>query len=187
MAVAIIAILAVIAVPNMLEAQTRSKVSRVHADLKNLATAVEAYFVDFGAYPPNGAGFYELMRPVAYIGDVFLPDPFDEPRAYFLLNMSESDPFARRIASEAFPNDPASRSLVYENRYLFTSAGPDRSYLIQNVDGVPGDAVEEADYVAWLQALRVGGGAIYDPTNGTISSGDIGRSQRGITLPTLLR
>jgi len=50
--VAIIAILAAIAVPNFLEAQVRSKVSRAQADMRSLATAVEAYSVDCkGQYP----------------------------------------------------------------------------------------------------------------------------------------
>jgi len=48
--VAIIAILALIAVPNFLEAQTRAKVSRVKADLRTLATALEAYYVDWNSY-----------------------------------------------------------------------------------------------------------------------------------------
>lgn len=38
--VAIIAILAAIAIPNFLEAQTRAKVSRAKADIRSLATAV---------------------------------------------------------------------------------------------------------------------------------------------------
>ena len=45
--VAIIAILAAIAVPNFLEAQTRAKVTRVKADLRTLALGVEAYAVDW--------------------------------------------------------------------------------------------------------------------------------------------
>jgi prepilin-type N-terminal cleavage/methylation domain-containing protein len=49
--VAIIAILAAIAVPNFLEAQIRSKVSRVKADQRSLATALESYFIDNNAYP----------------------------------------------------------------------------------------------------------------------------------------
>src|SRR5437763_4530938 len=49
--VAIIAILAAIAVPNFLEAQTRSKVSRVRADQRSMATAIEAYYVDNNHYP----------------------------------------------------------------------------------------------------------------------------------------
>ncbi|HPL75328.1 MAG TPA: prepilin-type N-terminal cleavage/methylation domain-containing protein [Candidatus Sumerlaeota bacterium] len=44
--VAIIAILAAIAVPNFLEAQVRSKVSRARADMRSLATGMKSYFVD---------------------------------------------------------------------------------------------------------------------------------------------
>jgi len=44
--VAIIAILAAIAVPNFLEAQVRSKVSRAYNDMRNLATALESYRID---------------------------------------------------------------------------------------------------------------------------------------------
>ena len=51
--VAIIAILAAIAVPNFLEAQVRSKVSRVRSDMRSLATALEAYQVDNNKYPPD--------------------------------------------------------------------------------------------------------------------------------------
>src|SRR5210317_2224960 len=49
--VAIIAILAAIAVPNFLEAQIRSKVSRVKSDQRSLATAIESYYVDNNSYP----------------------------------------------------------------------------------------------------------------------------------------
>jgi len=52
--VAIIAILAAIAVPNFLEAQTRAKISRVKADFRTIATANEAYYVDNNAYAPQG-------------------------------------------------------------------------------------------------------------------------------------
>ena len=49
--VAIIAILAAIAVPNFLEAQTRAKVSRAKADMRTEATALETYNIDWGTYP----------------------------------------------------------------------------------------------------------------------------------------
>lgn len=52
--VAIIAILAAIAVPNFLEAQVRSKVSRSKSDVRSMATAVESYAVDYNR-PPLGA------------------------------------------------------------------------------------------------------------------------------------
>jgi len=50
--VAIIGILAAIAIPNFLLAQTRAKVSRVQANFRNLANAFEMYKVDNGYYPP---------------------------------------------------------------------------------------------------------------------------------------
>lgn len=52
--VAIIAILAAIAVPNFLEAQTRAKISRVKNDHRSIATALESYAVDNNQYPEQG-------------------------------------------------------------------------------------------------------------------------------------
>lgn len=52
--VAIIAILAAIAVPNFLEAQTRARLSRVKADHRSIATALETYHIDNNVYPEQG-------------------------------------------------------------------------------------------------------------------------------------
>lgn len=49
--VAIIAILAAIAVPNFLEAQTRSKVARVKGDQRTITIALETYYLDQNDYP----------------------------------------------------------------------------------------------------------------------------------------
>ncbi|MBM3334183.1 prepilin-type N-terminal cleavage/methylation domain-containing protein, partial [Candidatus Sumerlaeota bacterium] len=85
--VAIIAILAAIAVPNFVEAQVRSKVSRVKADIRTIAIAMEAYFVDWNAYPRHLDFYYPtpveqqepwwrpLTTPVAYM-TTFPRDPF---------------------------------------------------------------------------------------------------------------
>ncbi len=48
--VAIIAILAAIAVPNFLEAQTRAKVTRVKSDMKSVVTAYEIFRTDTGTW-----------------------------------------------------------------------------------------------------------------------------------------
>lgn len=49
--VAIIAILAAIAVPNFLEAQTRAKVARVASDQRTYGTAIGTYQIDYSTYP----------------------------------------------------------------------------------------------------------------------------------------
>lgn len=95
--VAIIAILAAIAVPNFLEAQVRSKVSRVKSDMRSVATALESYMVDHNTYPlswerpitaPPATGNptdpvqqaisagVALSTPVSYISNAQIRDPF---------------------------------------------------------------------------------------------------------------
>lgn len=49
--VAIIAILAAILIPNFLRARAQSQFAASKGNLKNLATALESYFVDRGSYP----------------------------------------------------------------------------------------------------------------------------------------
>ena len=78
--VAIIAILAAIGVPNFLEAQTRSKVSRTAADMRSIRTALEAYRVDNNYYPETdtgtetvyspGVGLIRCTTPISYITSV---------------------------------------------------------------------------------------------------------------------
>ena len=74
--VAIIAILALIAVPNFLEAQTRAKVSRGKADMRTVAVAWDSYHVDWNCYPedqddwlgkPGEFGYRQVTTPIAYI------------------------------------------------------------------------------------------------------------------------
>ena len=60
--VAIIAILAAIAVPNFLEAQTRAKISRVKADQRTIATALESYAIDYNK-PPTGTFEWRFGDP----------------------------------------------------------------------------------------------------------------------------
>jgi prepilin-type N-terminal cleavage/methylation domain-containing protein len=51
--VIVIAVLAAIAVPNFLEAQVRAKTTQVLTNQRLIAAALESYYVDFKAYPPN--------------------------------------------------------------------------------------------------------------------------------------
>lgn len=94
--VAIIAILAAIAVPNFLEAQTRAKVSRVRADHRTIATGIEVYRIDHNKYMkcagnnwcfatttggPGGSTntptLERLTSPISYLtGKAGFADPF---------------------------------------------------------------------------------------------------------------
>jgi prepilin-type N-terminal cleavage/methylation domain-containing protein len=172
--VAIIAILAAIAIPNFLEAQVRSKVSRVKSDMRATAIALEAYRVDTNHYPPFGQPPYQdyldvnalnpgwVTTPVAYItSKAVFTDPFRLARRelawwsrlYYYRNLDD----ARAI--------PLGVSYVL-NRYgwwRLTSCGPDQ--LIFN-GSMAGDMMPS--YVEIM----------YDPTNGTVSIGDIERNQK---------
>lgn len=93
--VAIIAILAAIAVPNFLEAQTRAKIARSKNDMRVVATGLETYRIDNNsiplmnasnyAIPPTskaGSGQYmktleRLTSPISYLsGRGTFADPF---------------------------------------------------------------------------------------------------------------
>jgi prepilin-type N-terminal cleavage/methylation domain-containing protein len=92
--VAIIAILAAIAVPNFLEAQVRSKVSRVKADLRSMRTAIEAYAVDWNAYPMTvWPGYNERRQDPNQQAVQILPVDITTPVAY--MTSRPSDPFAK--------------------------------------------------------------------------------------------
>src|SRR5690606_31467696 len=96
--VAIIAILAAIAVPNSLEAQTRAKVSRAKADMRSLGTAIETYHSDWNTYlycnrpaisiwtpgrPNHRQTLERLTSPVAYLSGIeAFTDPF-KPKGYY--------------------------------------------------------------------------------------------------------
>ncbi len=183
--VAIIAILAAIAVPNFLEAQTRSKVSRVLADHRSLATAIEAYHVDENRYPtqpvfPLGLidepiGLSRLSTPVAYITDPLIRDPFKVSGDV----SSNNQKFLQYIYQETEPvlggsprgifEVPISFELANGKRirdsypaglgWFLISYGPDRALQF---DDDP--AVQPNRYYM-----------PYDPTNGTVSAGDIFR------------
>lgn len=83
--VAIIGILAAIAVPNFLNAQTRAKVARAESDMRSVDQAIRMYMMDKNMYPVRGGLMHEryipLTTPVAYMSsiplDPFNPNPLD--------------------------------------------------------------------------------------------------------------
>ncbi|MEW6235099.1 MAG: prepilin-type N-terminal cleavage/methylation domain-containing protein [Candidatus Omnitrophota bacterium] len=85
--VAIIGILAAIAVPNFLNAQTRAKIARVQSDQKSFGMAMEMYQLDNNDYPwidlirwgtnPLECRWTALTTPIPYING-FPQDPFGD-------------------------------------------------------------------------------------------------------------
>jgi type II secretion system protein G len=197
--VAIIAILAAIAIPNFLAAQTRAKVTKVKGEFRTLATAIEAYYVDQSTYPIHISGTYVqngvfgkdaygsyrfdvLTTPVAYISSI-PEDPFGETAgaggtvasgvSYFLYTW---DRFQSATNSVGTPFT----AIWHAGYWGLRDRGPDRTwngYIDPNNTGL-GNQQVWYDYPYCIQ------GDVtllsYDPSNGTISRGDIYRtSKRG--------
>lgn len=187
--VAIIAILALIAVPNFLEAQTRAKVSRGKADLRSLATAIEAYRVDnptgpflpFHDGPATAASnnrwnictargwpieyglWFILTTPVSYITtvphDVFRRDNNEQWVIwldYFRVwNIENNTGYSGQWGGPTIAR--LNRNGV---KILMASVGPDR---VEDIgDGSAGTGLPGQSGIVQ-----------YDPTNGTVSWGDV--------------
>jgi len=176
--VAIIAILASIAIPNMLEAQVRAKTARAKTDLRTYATAIEAYTVDYQRPPYDGEPgfvFYgwanalsQLTTPVAYITalqpDIFQDGYVGQPtRPGHTHNVDGSH--HSYDYSTAYWNDVGNDPVVTADwrqragysTWKMSSAGPD------------GEFVNQGSFFGMRES--------YDPTNGTTSLGDILRAQ----------
>lgn len=178
--VAVIAVLAAIAVPNFLEAQTRSKVARVRSDLRTIATGLEAYAVEWNRYPPTRGTFepsFEerlapLTSPVAYLSSL-TSDPFTRRAGIWsgaVTTTDRTDVYGYNTAASSAGlglNDPASPE---HQKWSLTSGGPD------GVIGYPYYAFTENRIRTQRYVVF-----IYDPTNGTVSEGDIFR--RGGKIP----
>ena len=169
--VAIIAILAAIAVPNFLEAQTRAKVARVQSDIRTVAVGVESYAVDGNAYPPHLLpGHVEVDYPQRFV-------PLTTPIAY-LTSLPPRDPFARSLAPgdtewiswtnfANFEDTHALHPAKGTHRWLLRSRGP--------------DGVNEPNSVrnAYMNGgVAAGPSMRYDASNGTISPGDVFRTAK---------
>ncbi len=208
--VAIIAILAAIAVPNFLEAQTRAKISRVKSDMRALATALETYMVDNNEYPPDRnvhtIVFCTLITtPVSYIASTKMGDPFNpgwgdirpnwpdyaKTSSFLYANFDFNGPPRPPLQTNDKFGDPSSnwgghwggsRDPRWPRKgCIISSFGPDRLH----------DALE------WFPFLYVHPSAsahgknhcmdmVYDATNGTKSNGDIGRVIGAMECPTIL-
>ncbi|MGC8741327.1 MAG: prepilin-type N-terminal cleavage/methylation domain-containing protein [Candidatus Sumerlaeaceae bacterium] len=183
--VAIIAILAAIAVPNFLEAQTRSKVSRCKADMRSLVTALESYAVDNNKYPPPadcalvtpanngqawGSYFHSripnyLTTPIGYVTSLY-EDPFVVQTSTY---SSATYPAATRVGM---------RYVYYETEGMVTNLGDFWSGTLVPWLGkwaMYGYGPDRTPFQGSKATLLP-----YDPTNGTVSPGNIVRCQKNV-------
>jgi prepilin-type N-terminal cleavage/methylation domain-containing protein len=206
--VAIIAILAAIAVPNFLEAQTRAKNARIVSDMRALATAVETYTIDNNAPAPEaGKGGYPgvpilfgksdggpwtgilneaITTPIAYMSTFELEDPYfkgqdvnSDERTFTYQAYTWRWPKGKplRLDSERIQFNENTLTDINGRQMTGTtfkdifgvwrmwSVGPDKQW--DNKAG--GKTVTNTSPVS----------RPYDATNGTISIGNIVRSQKG--------
>lgn len=199
--VAIIAILAAIAVPNFLEAQVRSKVSRAKADLRSVAVAIESYNVDHNRPPremhssygdtigsvavngivwpggimplaPANRFMAGLSTPIAYITKAHLTDPFvlqgenlpeDEKTFTYQNLLVRSLPASTSPPHPTFSATFSAAALDFYGVWRMCCIGPDR--LFSNDMTGSGGVVNRAQME-------------YDATNGTVSEGNLWRSQK---------
>lgn len=156
--VGIISILALISTANLLEAQIRAKVTRTQADMRSVATAVEAYRTDYDKYPPHNdtpCDLTVLSTPVSYITTIPF-DIFQSPRnpnwertgPYYTWQDLLDIYYGRN--SDWGGDDWLARRVSEGKMWSLSSPGP--------------DLVVDMDHNA---------SAIYDPSNGTISRGDV--------------
>jgi prepilin-type N-terminal cleavage/methylation domain-containing protein len=182
--VAIIAILAAIAVPNFLEAQTRSKISRSKADLRSLITTIEAYRLDNNDIVPDtddpdsanwiathGGPIDNIPRPpdVTVLGSTAAQQArlnYRSPRMWTAYTTPIA--YITSVPGDVF-GDPL---LIAYNTFRYNAPNQfngKRAYAIIYSMGPD-------KYITGLPTTTQAINYLYDPTNGTVSSGEIFRA-----------
>lgn len=193
--VAIIAILAAIAVPNFLEAQTRAKVSRFMSDIRSASTAMETYHIDSNTYPtPDAypAGDTRDFLPItAHPAENYLPRRLTTPIAYLsslpIDIFSHADPEGELPSQHAphyindkfnvghsdYSGDPYkmyfsayTKAAIKLETAALAESQFDRSVIYHTHSHGPDGDHDDFNSDA-------GHPTQYDPTNGTKSDGDI--------------
>ena len=205
--VAIIAILAAIAIPNFLAAQTRAKVSRVKGNMRTSATGLESYYIDNNQYPPSRVGGVltfalpiGITTPVSYItslpddifdsfagfGPGFIPLKYRAPGGAWALGFNvqlymDNPSDAGTRGSDIFTDQDGTD--VRNIRYALGSLGPGVTLHRAAQTNGSGFWDENAGGLSsaahWPGPYRMW----YDPTNGVISIGWVARLSSGQSTP----
>jgi hypothetical protein len=175
-----LAVLFMLRFPVELESDLQSKVSRVAKDLQANVQPIEAYRLDHGAYPVGATGQPMIwgldkdLKAVYFpLGSPDFPRLPTFPHGYPDWSMNANPrPFGFYLCCsyDAFCVDSHNRPLYYSMKketregWILVSAGPDRDYDIS-----PPKVFDPSTTQPSPALLRL----TYDPTNGTMSNGDI--------------
>ncbi|MEI7633787.1 MAG: prepilin-type N-terminal cleavage/methylation domain-containing protein [bacterium] len=194
---AIIAILAAIATPNFLLAQTRSKVARAKADLRAIASGVEMYRSDQNRYPPARtycAGMQanqdehnilppELTSPVPYLSnrycDVFNGGGREGRRYKYIAPGFGWSNEVQTILALWIPRDfPLDGGPSTDIPYFDEQSAPAK-WALWSVGPIGPMSFWDSD----ASHLPVPPRTWYDPTNGTMSAGVVTRLSNDMMSP----
>jgi len=148
----------------------RPRVARARSDMRSLATGLEAYRADYDVYPSAGAARLDAKQREALVaaggGEFTVIDAGgfysranDTATTVSYVSNAFADPFAPRLGIPFWYHRDG-------RGWILTSPGPDGDYDLLPSRDYDGSA---ADPFASLLPRT------YDPTNGTISDGDLWR------------
>ena len=208
--VLILAILAAISLVNFLEFQTRSKVARVLSDFRTCTVALEAYAVDWNEYPepinPSTGQGAELLTflqftntlstPVAYLSNATIVDPF-KPIAYANIlaalpaNEEWRETYHYSNYSGEWGHEVMHPAKFRRSAFALSSFGPDRFQVpisvLESSAPVNGGMAWYPYIILVNKRISLVINGIYDPTNGTVSFGDLARFGGELSgIPTII-
>ncbi|RJP19225.1 MAG: type II secretion system protein [Candidatus Omnitrophota bacterium] len=190
--VAIIGILAAIAVPNFMNAQTRAKVARVAADMRNIGVAFGAYAADHNDFP---LGIVTFLSPREAHSWGFLPERLTTPIAY--MSFLPIDEF--NLGYRIYGQQDATGSTKAGDAHTRYRTARRKPYTGPNAGSTPEQWL--AGWKSMLARTGIDGNFIitspgpdkvedilpaynphpYDMSNGLLSSGDIVYSDGGLS------
>lgn len=178
--VAIIGILAVIALPNFINAQLKAKVALCLSNMRSVGTALEMYYLDKKTYPryawdsiynPDAhyMGFRDLTSPVVYIQQSALKNPFisnTQKDEYFTNTGDELDSF--------FEMGTFQWNGIIQYPYTFIRTKfPKDIWLLESSGPDGGDNYDTKIYPYLTLRYHSNEGPVYQASNGLFSRGDI--------------
>lgn len=154
----IVGILAAIAIPNFKSAMSHSNVSTIQQEMRTIATALEAYYIDYDQYP--------------------LPQYDNEDNAVLPSTITTPIAYATCILNDIYNDTDNDHYRYYTDsstKWIVASFGPDKKSGNSGIQGGINLDIESALTDDELGFPLQSSPLTYDPTNGTKSPGDIWR------------